>query len=83
MVLQAEKSGHLAGDLGFDPLRLHALRSAFRLDPASDAQRGVTREAQLQRARKDMQLAEVSKGLRDGGQGGYALVLRAVALCAP
>jgi hypothetical protein len=58
--LQAEKDGYKPGDLGFDPLRLHSLRSTFRLDPAADQALGVTREQQILRAKLDMELCEVS-----------------------
>lgn len=55
----SQKVGYVPGDLGFDPLRLHTLRSAFKLDKITEQ---ITAEEKILRAKKDMELAEIKHG---------------------
>lgn len=55
----SQKVGYIPGDLGFDPLGLHTLRSAFKLDKIMEQ---ITPEEKILRARKDMELAEIKHG---------------------
>jgi len=54
-----EKDGYKPGDLGFDPLGLHAFRASFGLDPIME---NLTQEEKLMRAKNDMELCEIKNG---------------------
>lgn len=49
----------MPGDLGFDPLGLHTLRSKFGIEVITEK---LTTEQKNQRARFDMELSEIKHG---------------------
>lgn len=54
-----EKDDYRPGDLGFDPLGLHAFRASFGLDPITEQ---ISQEEKLRRAKFDMELCEIKNG---------------------
>lgn len=55
----SQKVDYIPGDLGFDPLRLHTIRSSFKLDRITEK---ITPEEKIRRAKKDMELCEIKHG---------------------
>lgn len=53
------KPNYIPGDLGFDPLKLYSFRGSFGLDRIDIKE---TQEEKLQKARSDMELAEIKHG---------------------
>lgn len=55
----AERSGYTAGNLGFDPLKLHSFRTSFGIDRIDER---LTREEKIARGKFDMELCEIKNG---------------------
>jgi len=55
----SKEPGYKPGNLGFDPLNLHSIRSSFGLDNIFEK---ITREEKIARGKFDMELCEIKNG---------------------